>query len=788
MAQYNTVQERGSSDHNFISVTIRTKNKLSQGQESYRRVWKNFDPVRFRARISNIDWSPLYESRNIDVINDFFVNKVSEALNAEAPFKFIQNRRNHCNWLTDEIQAQMRDRDRRRQIARDTDDFEDWINYRKARNDCSKALIRRKNEYFKNIFEALSLENDAKNIYRTAKNLMGWSAPKQPKMFLINGTLYRKPLEMANILLDFYNSKIESLGRALEKRGRDPLRFLDRALAQWEGTGGIKTFTIRQISRSETLELIRKLGNSTAHGRDGIDALTIKTAAADLSGPLTHLINTSIRSQTFASRWKLSRIIPHLKSQDSNKLEPGSYRPVALLPTVSKLIERTVQQQLQKHLEKEKLLNQNNHAYRTCYSTTTAIIQLTERLYTATDSNLISQLLAIDQTSAFDCVNHDTLVKKLGRYGCSVETINWMKSYLGDRSQYINLGRHNSRITAIKSGVPQGSILGPLLFLVYTNEITETVTNPDCRNSVHRNHRKLFGENCVECGTIISYADDTTYHVGNKVRIMNQIKINRILTELEDFLTDNDLTINMGKTLLKECMIKQKKGRTGGNPPSIDITTPQGEPKVITDSENFRVLGINIQQNMGWSSHLETGKKAVFPKIRKQFGALKMIGKKLPRTCKKLLVEGLLISKMQYMISVWANTDGKYNRTAQRLENQMARWVTGCGRFTRISSLMGEVGWWTIQEMSQIQSLTYLWKFIHIEKPEVLREMITIEDDLHLTSRTPRLKFTESSFLIRAIKTWNRLPPVTRELGNITTFKKHIKKWIKDNRDREPDL
>ena len=265
------------------------------------------------------------------------------------------------------------------------------------------------------------------------------------------------------------------------------------------------------------------------------------------------------------------------------------------------------------------------------------------------------------------------------------------------------------------------------------------------------------------------------------------MKINRNLIELEQFLSDNELSVNMGKTSIKELMIKQKKGRLGGEPPSIIVTTEHGEQREIKDNTNFRILGANIQQNMGWSSHLETGKKAVFPKVRKQFGAIKMLGKQLPRKCKKLLVEGLLISKMQYLLVVWGNQEGRMMTTAQRLENQMARWITGCGKGIRITSLMDEVGWKTMKEMVRIQSLTMIWKLINIEKPEILREKIVVEDDLHLTSRTPRLKFTENSFLIKSIKIWNDTPLEIRQMKSLPTFKRHIDKWIKEMRDKEPD-
>ena len=283
------------------------------------------------------------------------------------------------------------------------------------------------------------------------------------------------------------------------------------------------------------MNFVNKLGNSTAFGQDGLDGLIMKVAICHSSETyLTHIVNMSIRTNKFASKWKLSRLIPILKSKEANRLSPSSYRPIALLPVVSKIVEWTVQTQLQEHMEKNHLLNTNGHAYRRDLSTSTAIMQLTERLYEAMDANLISQMLALDQSAAFDCVSHQILIEKLKLYGCSEDTIKWMQSYLGHRTQYTNIGRQNSTMVAVDRGVPQGSILGPLLYLLFTNEISKVIRSQNCTDETHLNNTQLFGQNCNQCGEIVMYADDITYLIASKHRTRNQDKINENLGQTEN--------------------------------------------------------------------------------------------------------------------------------------------------------------------------------------------------------------------------------------------------------------
>ena len=162
----------------------------------------------------------------------------------------------------------------------------------------------------------------------------------------------------------------------------------------------------------------------------------------------------------------------------------------------------------------------------------------------------------------------------------------------------------------------------------------------------------------------------TTQQVINRMK--NQDKINENLENLKTYLNDNELMLNVGKkTHLLELMIKQKRGRLQGQSPQLEVTTDSGEQKTIIDKRELRILGVNFQHNLGWKAHLETGVKATFPAIRKLFGNIKHLSKMLPQESKKLLVEGLLLSKLTYAISQWGGAGPTMVKTAQRLQNKL---------------------------------------------------------------------------------------------------------------------
>ena len=206
----------------------------------------------------------------------------------------------------------------------------------------------------------------------------------------------------------------------------------------------------------------------------------------------------------------------------------------------------------------------------------------------------------------------------------------------------------------------------------------------------------------------------------------------------------------------------------------------------INDSKHFRILGTNLQQNMNWSEHLSTGPKAILPAIRRKLGALKLMGKQLPRDTRKLLADGLITSKFIYMITQWGGASQNLITAAQRLQNQVARWINNSGKRTRIAKLLLECNWLSLDELTSYHSLIQLWKICRLNKPE---NFLEFEPDNHnkIFIEEPRLQFTSHGYKWRTIALWNTLPENVTDIRSLPTFKKRIRAWIISLRPLEPD-
>ena len=482
----------------------------------------------------------------------------------------------------------------------------------------------------------------------------------------------------------------------------------------------------------------------------------------------------------------MTRVVPLHKGKGADVTDPRSYRTISLVATISKVAEKAVQWQVLEHMNKYNMLNHNHHAYRPGYNTTTTLLQLSDAIMTATDRSLMTTLVAVDESAAFDCVAHSILIRKLKKYGFGPKTTEWFDNYLSGRRQYISIGDKSSPTVNLERGVPQGSVLGPLLYTLYVNELPEAANREDCQDDTHKDDSTLFPSNCNTCGQIPCYADDATLAIPSKDKQEAQTMMTDTMERVRRFLNSNELTVNKAKTHIVQCMIIQKRARIGGENPTIETVDSEGKDNTIRAQEHMRLLGVNYSQNLTWDNHLEKGEKALLPGIRKTLGGLKFISKQIPTASRVILANGLILSRVQYAMALWGGTKNNNIRRIQATLNRVARWATNSSRHAGTLELMEKCKWNTVKEMTEMTAILAIWRTIWWKIPRQVEEQLTLTEDLKVDTRRPRLLTCRKNFNWRAAKLWNKLPQSLREIQEITIFKKNLKRVILERRDSGP--
>jgi hypothetical protein len=676
------------------------------------RDYKNINMDNLLNDVRNLDWTDFFAATDVNlklqIFNSFilllFDNHVR--LKRSCPISRVNP------WFNGAIERAMRERDICYAVWKARKNDEDKARLKEIRRTVTRLIKNAKRSY---MTKFLNPSLPSKTLWKNLK-LIGAA----------EDTLDTAPVIFSpNDLNSFYSSHVsvelpESRIPPIDSNLTDP-------------------FVFRTVPFSTVKRAIRSIG-SDAVGLDGIPIKFIKLFLPLILSPLTHIFNESISSRTFPGVWKRSKIVPVAKIKDPSWLK--DYRPISLLPALSKVLERIMKDQMLSFCNERNLLNRFQSGFRPGHSTTTALLKITDDISSNLDRNLITVLVLLDFSKAFDTVNHKLLCQKLKKsFYFSDSAVEFIKSYLMDRTQCVFVNGAYSSALPVTQGVPQGSILGPLLFSLFINDISDSI---------------LFSRYHIYADDVQIYLSGSEEHI---VSVINQI--NTDLTSIADWSTRNGLCLNSQKT--------QAIAITRQKPISMPSVKVNGI--AIPFSPKVRNLGVFMNCNFTWNDQISS----VVSGVNGALSRLWCTASYTPVETRRKLTVALLLPKFQYCDVLYSQSSEGNKERLNKCYNSCARYVYGIGIRESVSGPAKNITGKTLSQQHAYRICALFHKIILEKTPTYLWEKLRFGRSQRTSILIPpRHNYTDygNSFFVEGASMWNSLQLEVRSARSKETFKK----------------
>ena len=445
----------------------------------------------------------------------------------------------------------------------------------------------------------------------------------------------------------------------------------------------------------EIIEIVKSLRSSSAAGHDKIPVWIVKNTIDLISEPICNFVNFSIETGIVPDQMKIARLIPIYKSGENNLF--SNYRPISVLPIFSKILERVVYNRLMDYININQILFRNQYGFRKNHSTSLALISLYDKISAGFDANKHTVGIFLDLSKAFDTVDHAILISKLDHYGIRGLPLAWIQNYLSNKFQYVEYNGFCSLSNKIKCGVPQGSILGPLLFLLCINDLC----------------------NATEIGELILFADDTNlvYSHDNVSSFMSPI--NSELSMLNEWSQANKLSVNISKTNYIIFKPRQRKKIFDFN---LKINN-----KEINRVNEVCFLGIILDENLSWKAHISH----VAHKISKSIGIIYRSSFYLFKSPLRMLYYALVFPYLQYCITVWGSTYPTNLNRLVILQKRVVRIIDKQDFGVHTSPTFNELKILKLEDIYFFNLAKFIYKYKHNLLPDCFECPLLTVDQVH---------------------------------------------------------
>ena len=513
-------------------------------------------------------------------------------------------------------------------------------------------------------------------------------------------------------------------------------------------------FSLKAPSASTVCRFLNQLDAKKATGLDRVHCKLLKLSSSIVGPSLAYIFKSCIDAEIFPNEWKIAKVTPLFKK--GSKRELGNYRPISALPLVSKMFEKIIYHQLYDYLQENSLLNTYQSGFRSMHSTLTALLETTNNWSINIDNGLLNGVLFVDLKKAFDTIDHEITLRKLANYGVDPNALRVFASYLiCNRSQKCSVNGAISSASKLTCGVPQGSILGPLLFLIYINDL------PNCLN--------------ISCAKM--FADDTNITVPGCTFAELEQASNSELTNLYSWLKANKLSLNIAKT--EFMVIGSRQKFLAENCSELNI---QLDNQPISTVEHAKSLGLIIDDRLSWSNHISE----LCRKISSAIGALRRIRPLISQSTAVQIYNALIQPHFDYCAPVWDGLSSYLCEKLQKLQNRAARVILQANCEVNSSLLLETLKWDQLSLRRRKQKAMMMFKSLNGLAPVYLHELFSERDtdyDLRdsfckLNLPKPRTNYLKRSFSYSGALLWNSLPESIRAIRSIGQFKKEINRAL----------
>ena len=730
------------SDHLVIisEICIPAKCKINSTFKEVRKLSK-IDLELFKNDILS---SRLF-SESMPVDTDSYAEQfeltLSELLNKHAPSVKIKIcSKKSKPFITKEIKEAKSKRSRLEPIWRRTRSESHKSAFHNQAKIVSKLITKSKQEYYRKTIS--SLHGKPKKLWSTLNSLLNRTPTSKLPTFTNLGNL-------TEAFSEFFRDKIQLLCNKLPPTTGSAYSVPPIAPPE------LSEFT--ETTPAEIAKIIMNCNDSTCL-LDAIPTKLLKSCLDVLAKPITDLVNISLSAGSFPKRFKIASVRPLIKKHNLSVNDFNSFRPISNLSFVSKILERVVLNRIFNHIQSFSIFSPFQSAYRKFHSTETALLKIQNDLLLAIDQKKVSALVLLDLSAAFDTIDHNILLHRLNSwFGISDKALSFMQSYLSDRSQFVIIDGCTSTTQPLLTGVPQGSVLGPLLFTMYTTPLSYVMND----NSV--SHHLYADDTQMYCSFSAQNSQSSTEH------------LSVTLDKVHQWFSENRLSLNSSKTEFLLIGNKQQLAKL----PSISLSFNNN---VINSTSSARNLGF-IFQNDDLSHQLQINK--VCQTCNFQIRQLRQIRSSIDYKSSILLANALVSSQLDYCNSLYYDLPASSLHKLQVIQNTIARVVVPkTKRFDHIKPILKQLHWLPINARINFKIATLTYKVLNHKQPSYLSDLLVYHTvPYHLKScgknilKQPFIssKAGRRSFSYCASFVWNQLPDHIRTATSLICFRKLLK-------------